>query len=184
MTHPIIKTDNYILITSDEEIKAGDWYLDTTIDVVFKNDKMFLNGVGYKKVIAHLPLNNSSILEGVPLLPPFEEIKYDFAEMFYNLLKATYTDFDEWVEAKEYKKAKEKYKFTEDDVIKIVEKSRETGLTAEFLMLSLSQPKLPVGFKCEMERIEVNYSNGFLINTMSHPKIINGVMQGEWIENN
>jgi hypothetical protein len=130
MTHPIIKTDNYILITSDEEIKAGDWYLDTTIDVVFKNDKMFLNGVGYKKVIAHLPLNNSSILEGVPLLPALPNEEIDLATQEYPFL---------FIEG--YKKAKEKYKFTEDDVIKIVEKSRETGLTAEFLMLSFKQPK-------------------------------------------
>jgi hypothetical protein len=130
MTHPIIKTDNYILITSDEEIKAGDWYLDTTIDVVFKNDKMFLNGVGYKKVIAHLPLNNSSILEGVPLLPALPNEEIDLATQEYPFL---------FIEG--YKKAKEKYKFTEDDVIKIVEKSRETGLTAEYLMLSLKQPK-------------------------------------------
>lgn len=96
MTHPIIKTDNYILITSDEEIKSLDaewsgwWH-------------------GGKKVIAHLPLNNSLIHKGVPLLPPFEDVKYDFAEMFYNLLKATYPDFDEWVEAKEYKKAKDNH---------------------------------------------------------------------------
>ena len=57
MTHLVIKTDNYLLITSDEEIKSLDaewsgwWH-------------------GGKKVIAHLPLNNSLIHKGVPLLPP------------------------------------------------------------------------------------------------------------------
>ena len=63
MTHPIIKTDNYIYITSDEEIKEGDWYLDTTINVLFKNDKIFLNGVGYKKII--LTTDQDLIKDGV-----------------------------------------------------------------------------------------------------------------------
>jgi hypothetical protein len=41
----------HIYITSDEEIGEGDWYLDTTVNVIFKNDKLFLNGTGYKKII-------------------------------------------------------------------------------------------------------------------------------------
>jgi hypothetical protein len=40
-----------IHITNDEEIEEGDWYLDTTVNVIFKNDKLFLNGTGYKKII-------------------------------------------------------------------------------------------------------------------------------------
>jgi len=40
-----------IYITSNEEIGEGDWYLDTTVNVIFKNDKLFLNGTGYKKII-------------------------------------------------------------------------------------------------------------------------------------
>ena len=171
MTHPIIKTDNYTLITSDEEIKEGDWYLDTIIGVVFKNDKMFLNGVGYKKIIAHLPLNNEPILEGVPLLPPLPNEDIDLAAQEYPFL---------FIEG--YKKAKEKYKFTEEDVIKIVEKSRETGLTAEFLMLSLSQPKLPVGFKCETISLkQLPFNVEMSVDEINKPKIFKGVMQGEWI---
>jgi len=38
-------------------------------------------------------------------------------------------------------KAKEKYRWTDEDVIRIVEKSRETGLTAEYLIQSLKQQK-------------------------------------------
>jgi len=47
---PSMKYQN-ISITSDEEIKEGDWYLDTTVNVLFKNDRLFLNGTGYKKII-------------------------------------------------------------------------------------------------------------------------------------
>jgi len=38
-----------------------------------------------------------------------------------------------------YNKTKESY--SKEDVIKIVEKSRETGLTAEFLLLTFNQQK-------------------------------------------
>ena len=188
MTHPIIKTDNYILITSDEEIKLQDWGIlfDSVGNILYGIPLQYTDSKNqhinkyFRKIIAHLPLNNSPILEGVPLLPPLSNEENDLASQEYPFL---------FIEG--YKKAKEKYKFTEEDVIKIVEKSRETGLTAEFLMLSLSQPKLPVGFKCEMELNPVNHAAGLKLTgnlimdisiTQNYtPKIINGVMQGEWI---
>ena len=52
-----------IYITSDEEIGEGDWYLDTTVNVIFKNDKLFLNGTGYKKII--LSTDPTLITDGV-----------------------------------------------------------------------------------------------------------------------
>ena len=74
-----------------------------------KNKKIF-------KIIAHLPLNNSPVLEGVDLLPPLNE-PIDFAEMFYGILKATYPEFDDWVEAVEYKKHKATTKvYSEEDI--------------------------------------------------------------------
>ena len=74
MTHNIIKTENYLLVVDDSEIKEGDW--------IYKSNSNTLNiaGKGYHnftqsdaKIIAHLPLNNSPVLEGVPLLPPLED---------------------------------------------------------------------------------------------------------------
>jgi hypothetical protein len=52
-----------IYITNDEEIGEGDWYLDTTVNVIFKNDKLFLNGTGYKKII--LSTDPELITDGV-----------------------------------------------------------------------------------------------------------------------
>jgi hypothetical protein len=52
-----------IYITSDEEIGEGDCYLDTTVNVIFKNDKLFLNGTGYKKII--LSTDPTLIADGV-----------------------------------------------------------------------------------------------------------------------
>lgn len=77
MKHEIIKTENYLLIVDESEIKVGDWTCNIQrpyikecqdIDVEYYNKR---NDV-FKKVITHLPLNNSPILEGVDLLPPIE----------------------------------------------------------------------------------------------------------------
>ena len=63
-----------IYITSDEEIKDSDWYYDTTVNVIFKNDKIFLNGFGYKKII--LTTNQDLIADGV------QAIDDEFLEWF------------------------------------------------------------------------------------------------------
>ena len=55
-----------IHITNDEEIGEGDWYLDTTVNVIFKNDKLFLNGTGYKKII--LTTDQKLIPDGVQVI--------------------------------------------------------------------------------------------------------------------
>ena len=67
MIHKLIKTDNYLLVVDDLEIKEGDWFLNTLQKNVYKNNIKYYNvDKDYlKKIIAHLPLNNSPILEGV-----------------------------------------------------------------------------------------------------------------------
>jgi hypothetical protein len=62
-----------IYITSDEEIKEGDWYLDTTINTLFKSDKIFLNGFGYKKII---------LTTDPRLAPDVQKIDDEFLEWF------------------------------------------------------------------------------------------------------
>jgi hypothetical protein len=153
MTHPIIKTDNYLLVVDElSDVK------DENIGDVFKETK---DGVTKTyKIIYHLPLNNAPTLEGVPLLPPLEDEEYDFAEIFYNICKATIEHFDDWVEAKEYNKskAKEKYKYTEEDLRKCWKAcldfnkpaGSDSGINLEDFIQSLQQPKYPVAFDCEM----------------------------------
>jgi hypothetical protein len=53
----------HIYITSDSMIETGSWYLDTTVNVIFKNDKLFLNGIGYTKII--LTTDPTLIADGV-----------------------------------------------------------------------------------------------------------------------
>ena len=159
MTHNIVTTENYLLVLGElfkqeqfpyivaERLTTGTfhlWQVHSEHDWDEKNQY---------KIIAHLPLNNSPILQGVDLLPPIEDEVEKLAKEYANGtsdIDVPYTNglFYGFLEG--YNKAKAKYKYTEEDIIKIVEKSRETGLTAEYLMLSLQQPKIPVGFECEI----------------------------------
>lgn len=77
MKHEIIKTDDYLLVVDDSEIIGGDYRVNIQrgyIQLVDDNPEYYnkRNDV-FKKVIAHLPLNNSPILQDVDLLPPLEE---------------------------------------------------------------------------------------------------------------
>ncbi len=77
MKQELIKTENYLLVVDDSEIKEGDLYVSPNEIVIFEYSKETQhNGVnqvpdGCKKIIAHLPLNNFPILKGVNLLPSF-----------------------------------------------------------------------------------------------------------------
>ena len=152
MKYELIKTDNYLIIADDSEIKEGDYRINIQrgyVKLVEETDDYYnqRNDV-FKKVIANLPINNSPILDGVDLLPPLkqdDEVE-KMAELNGHPESSQFYDYKEgFIDG--FLEAKEKYKWTDEDVIKIVEKSRETGLTAEYLLLSLSQPKYPIGFE-------------------------------------
>lgn len=126
MKHKIIKKENYLYVIDDSIITDRDW-----MHWYLKN--------GYRKIIAYLPLNNSPILEGVDLLPPLEQ-------------EDDYLDGCEFEFVNGYNKAKEKYKFTEEDIYKAIQYGREVHYTNDQPFIqSLSQPKIPVGFECENE---------------------------------
>jgi hypothetical protein len=174
MTHPIIKTENYLLVVDESKIESGSKSL-LILDGFQDGEPMILShwqGVadGYlgKKIIYHLPLNNAPTLEGVELLPPLEVVKYDFAKMFYNICKATYPEFDEWIEAKEYNKskAKETYPNSDDDMVefgewcenlqkynKEIRRNNPSITRKELLQLWKEQkPKLPTSFDTETKQ--------------------------------
>jgi hypothetical protein len=138
MKYKLIPTEKYILVVDDSEIKEGDFIYDLDIKrIVIADDLKVATSKAslcwyYKKIISHTPLNGAPYIDGLDVLPPNwrdsgeEESKLDFAKMFYNLLKNTYPTFEEWPEAVEYRNQ------------------------------SLQQPKLPIGFECETERVENN----------------------------
>jgi hypothetical protein len=171
----LIHIDNYLVAVDDSKlahqpivfgqikgIKVGDIVLEGYVDGTKGLEQIdTLNDIDVllqKRLTHHLPLNNAPTLEGVSLLPPLEVVKYDFAEIFYNICKATIEHFDDWVEAKEYNKskAKEKYMYTEEDMRDAynlgldADSKLSPNKTYDTLIQSLQQPKYPVAFECEM----------------------------------
>ena len=160
--------DQHYIIVDDSEIKEGDYHV--AIRIVKTNgdkaiaftDQEQLDAIaeigGAKKIIAHLPLNNSPILQGVDLLPPLEQ--EDDVEEFSNSdfpigtwsSDAVVLGLDMYKTG--YNKAKEKYKYTEADIWKAYMSGKHGGATEthyefEEIIQSLSQPKIPIGFECQ-----------------------------------
>jgi len=168
MKHKVIKTDNYLLVVDESEIKVSDWcIMFDSIGNIFSNPQQYTNpetqhlNKGLKKIIAYLPLNNAPILEGVPLLPPLEDDVEKLAkeEVLYNDQKRAW-----WKQG--YNKAKEKYKYTEEEYNKLlsfIKKIDDEGYDpydsvhhlqvsrfvdeARNIIQSLQQPKYPVAFE-------------------------------------
>ena len=175
MTHPIIKTENYLLVVDDKsEIKNGDWIFSNegSVAPTFLDGK-FLSKEHLKaiwlKIIYHLPLNNAPILEGVPLLPPLED---DESICPYPEEKQNAVDWHNG-----YNKAREKYRYTEEDIdkaywagMKFV--GEDKGSYKEFIQ-SLQQPKYPVAFECEMVlHLNETWSTELGEGILSKPKTI------------
>ena len=152
MKHELIKTENYLLVVDYSEIKEGDWHL--------KNDKMItcahLIDDSCKKIIAHLPLNGSPLLEGVDLLPELSDeniISNVAVEFIENQIKDEFGSIGNashrvrsFIDG--YNKAKQKYKYTAEDVKKAyVQGGADKYYEFDKFINSLYQPKLPVAFE-------------------------------------
>jgi len=177
MEHKIINTGDYLIVVDDSEIKEDDYYLFTwggEQDIQrFKDQESdrenhkSLYRTACKKIIAHLPIN-SPILEGVDLLPTIEDeieklAKKDAVSIFGNDFSLASLNHQSQFKSG-YKKAKEKYKYTEEDIdkaylagMKFV--GEDKGSYKEFIQ-SLQQPKMPVAFECEMVDFEVDMGLG------------------------
>ena len=132
MTHKLIETKHYLLVVDDSDMVGKGYRLDITRMSVGIIDDDFLYNARkdlFKKIIAHLPLNGSPILEGVDLLPPIEDDVEQLVEISSELQEGTYT-IQHKITYKHgfkdgYNKAHENYKYTEDDVRKAIEMARE-----------------------------------------------------------
>lgn len=180
MKHKIINTRDYLLIIDNSEIKEGDWYLNIEEKNGIKNPfygKLYkanqsINKVSLdylinnlKKIIAHLPLNNSPIIEGVDLLPPIED-EVDLKKLswdYYQKNGLYYHSDIAFING--YNKHAEKYKYTEEDLVWAIQEAYGHGRdeaddilyhqveeSIRVITKYLQQPKIPVGFKCEMEK--------------------------------
>ena len=161
MEKTIVKTDNYLLVVDDSVINLDDWvYTDT--EVLFQYGIEHKLNPSTKKVIAHLPLGMYSTLEGVPLLPPIEEDEEELVDKLFvnevnSLEKIPNSNALEVLEngfKHGYNKAREKYKFTEDDLWVVFNYGRSNmhEETFESVIKRVSQPKTPTHFDFEMEK--------------------------------
>jgi hypothetical protein len=166
MTHKLIHTPDYLLVVDDSEIKFKDRYFNEEDGIGLWQDAIpAYHKLNSKKIIAHLPLNNSPILTGVALLPPLEQeddverlIKIE-QEASYKQGKGTISWYEQEKRKEYYNKAKEKYSLS--NIIDLyIEETRcgmdmwskeenEVMTTIGKIIQSLSQPKMPVGFECE-----------------------------------
>ena len=163
MTHKLIKTDNYLLVVDDSDMVGKGYRLDVTRMSVGIIDDDFLYNARkdwFKKIIAHLPLNGSPILEGVDLLPPYSQHQEDGLE---ELAEINYPIGD-WTEEQclvrrlafktGYNKAREKYKYTEEDVWKAIVISKSPNEYGDYLTINdiiQSLHQYPTDFECETE---------------------------------
>ncbi len=153
MEHKIINTGDYLLIVDEDvySIKNGDYCYDLVTKSIrqwISEDRAFIE---LRKIISHLPLNNSPILKGVDLLPPLEDDI--IGKPLDNYIRERHNQ-DECVGFIDgYNKAKEKYKYTEEDVMKAYDFGSNAllGVSKNSLIQSLQQPKMPVGFKCKTD---------------------------------
>jgi hypothetical protein len=173
MKHEIIYTEHYALIVSDEEVVEGDTLFCTEIKNLMiggitAGQIRYLDSEIFKKIIAHRPLTDVPILEGVPLLPEFsqeddvEDLALEYTSSKGNVNPEGYSDkqvglLHGFIDG--YNKAKETYKYTEEDLRKAMYFSThgEYGkekTTIGFIQ-SLKQPKRPNYFECETEKVWV-----------------------------
>ena len=162
MKDEIIYTDDYALIVSDEHIKdvrphKGKYHLEDGLTINKVPD--YLTDLGAcKLIIAHRPLTDAPILEGVPLLPEFSQ-EDDVVELALRTYPFGNSERNALITG--YNKAKETYKYTEDDLIAVWNVAFEEGVSLDDeindpvsfkdVIQSLQQPKRPKYFECEME---------------------------------
>lgn len=153
MVHKIIQTENYLLVVDESDIDIGQLlldncyvycdlgYIEKVMDIinmwVYHTNTLGKNPIKhYKKIISHLPISNSPLLEGVDLLPPIDD-----------------------------KSENGKYKYTDEDLRRAIILAREQHLVKytdndydfdhkeDEIIQSIQQPKYPVAFECEMGKI-------------------------------
>ena len=121
MKYKIIYTDDYALIVSDEEIKEG-YYFYSVRKLIEKAIINYSKNEHYGVIIAHRPLTDAPVLEGVPLLPEFSEEDSNKELYFQKQVMNPYTTGGQSYTAYEkgfiegWSKAKETYEYTLGDL--------------------------------------------------------------------
>jgi hypothetical protein len=167
MEHKIIYAEkyNYLLVIDNSEIKVGDWIYAHNEFILWVTETNLISNQYCRKIISHLPLKDAVPFKGVDLLPPLEEddvekLAMDQLESKWNYLyqfgypkkpyPSNYENDLNMVMVGIYK-TKEKYKYSEDNLMKAIILSATSN--TDFLpdrvseiIESLNQPKIPISF--------------------------------------
>jgi hypothetical protein len=159
----IIYTEQYALIVSDEKPLYDHYYFNVSVLAVRTGtDDSDYTEEHLKKVIGHRPLKDAPILEGVPLMPKFTQ-EDDVERKSRDFVKEIGGSQDQRLAFVDgYLEAKETYKYTEEDLRKVIEASRDiryVTYSEDELIQSLQTKRLKY-FKCEMEQLPSNESFG------------------------
>ena len=193
MKNEIVYTDDYALIVSDEQIEdvrpfIGRYHLEKG-NMIYQFPTYLTDLTYCKLIIAHRPLTDSPILEGVPLLLEFSQdnVVEDLAKDVFPYLGSErvkseqnrHTDILRCGFKAGYNKAKETYKYTEDDLIAVWNVAFEEGVSLDDeindpvsfkdVIQSLQQPKRPKYFQNELDvNCTGNNNNGCFLDSAGH----------------
>lgn len=174
MIHKIIKTDNYLLIVDESRTIGKGYALNTSYMFLLKYDTQehlaYDNDV-IKKIIAHLPLNGAPILEGVDLLAPIEDDVEQMANDTYPQPNPYQVGLSVGADMKKeafivgYNKAREKYKYTEEDMRKAIDMATTSKYDSALIFFNANEiiksiSQYPTEFECEMKYFEVDMGLG------------------------
>jgi hypothetical protein len=184
MKYNIIQTENYLIIAEDCKINVGDYGIGYAHGIngigegwfLFLHDdsnKARLNVLceDTKKVIAHLPLRSSPVLNKVDLLMPIEKDNIDRLANEYNNVPKLDAEFIRAAFKGGFRKAKELYKYTEENLRKAYDfgsYNHHAQFTHEYdeqknsHMQSLKEPRYPIEFEFEFTKLKTeDLGNGF-----------------------
>jgi hypothetical protein len=201
MAHKLIKTTDYILVVDDSLTIGKGYAVNRDYEIMKYNtdEHLAYDSYAVKKIIAHLPLNGSPILEGVDLLPPYSRHQEDgvddavirFKESW---IKLGVTDFELSAFSEGYNKAREKYVYTEDDIRQalfdladVFFNNCQHGITEQdcdkyqsIILQALHQ--YPTEFECEMIPCDlIQYSLEDNIEPDFKPKTITTTQGIQWV---
>lgn len=192
MTYKLIKTDDYLLVVDDSEIKNFYVYYQKPSGYRILKSGLTILPMGAKNISSHLPLNGSPILEGVDLLPPIEDdealIKDALSDLPKNLDKTNLyaLGFTEG-RISGYNKSRKKYKYTEKDMVRAIDMARDLdvkdGLTDyKYSIKDILEfhSDYATEFECEMEVVDIDWSFGDE-KTSTFPKTITTAQGVQWV---
>lgn len=117
MKYNIIKTTKYLIIIDDSHIGYNDYTYQESSNLITRYNNSYS-----KKIIAHLPLNSSSKLEGVDLLPDYEDEADRWISDKYSTesdsMEKAYFKGAEWG----YREATKKWCYSRDFVLMMLHK--------------------------------------------------------------